>query len=49
MFVCQITEYIILVFLDEVQVFDSLRKHNELIKLTFCRFNRISDAALSTN
>lgn len=49
MFVCQITEYIILVFLDEVQVFDSLKNHNELIKLAFCRFNRINSAVLSTN
>jgi hypothetical protein len=47
--VCQVTEFIILVFIDEIQVFDSLRKHNELLKITSCRFNRINDVALSNN
>lgn len=49
MFVCQITEIILLVFVDEVQVFDSFQRKEEQQRLASCRFNKISDAALSCN
>lgn len=49
MFVCQVTEIILLVFVDEVQVFDSFKRKDEHHRLASCRFNKISDAVLSSN
>lgn len=40
---------IILVFSDEVQLYESLRRRGEMVRVASCRFNKICNACLSPN